>query len=92
MPGFTGQRDGLKIWSSYSSIQQHYMNPAAGAEFLITEQYGDGGILRNHDGEAFMNVYDERKDLAPRDIVARAIDNEMKVFGTKKMFSGLQAF
>ena len=58
-----------------------------GQSFLITEAVrGDGGILRNHNGEAFMERYDERKDLAPRDIVARAIDNEMKVAGTENVF------
>src|SRR5688572_13290894 len=58
-----------------------------GQAFLITEAVrGDGGILRNKGGEAFMERYDHRKDLAPRDIVARAIDNEMKVGGTEHVF------
>jgi L-aspartate oxidase len=58
-----------------------------GQAFLITEAVrGDGGILRNIKGEAFMERYDERKDLAPRDIVARAIDNEMKISGTENVF------
>ncbi|HEX8316529.1 MAG TPA: L-aspartate oxidase [Flavisolibacter sp.] len=58
-----------------------------GQAFLITEAVrGDGGILRNAAGEAFMERYDERKDLAPRDIVARAIDNEMKIGGTEHIY------
>ncbi len=58
-----------------------------GQSFLITEAVrGDGGILRNHKGEAFMARYDERQDLAPRDIVARAIDNEMKINGTEHVY------
>lgn len=64
-----------------------------GHSFLITEAVrGDGGILRNNKGEAFMERYDERKDLAPRDIVARAIDNEMKINGTEHVYLDCRHF
>ena len=55
--------------------------------FLISEALrGEGAILRRPDGEAFMRRYHPKAELAPRDIVARAIDNEMKVHGYEHVY------
>ena len=55
--------------------------------FLVTEALrGEGATLHLHDGDRFMERFDERLELAPRDIVARAIDHEMKRLGTESVY------
>lgn len=55
--------------------------------FLITEAVrGDGGRLYNQDMERFMSQYDEREELAPRDVVARSIDDQLKKRNEKYVY------
>ena len=71
-----------------TNMQYYQFHPTAmyskrdGMLFLISEAVrGDGAKLRTKDGKPFMHKYDEREELASRDIVTRAIDNEMKISG-----------
>ncbi len=94
-PCLTGDGIALALNAGCQLEHMHYIqfHPTAfysrkcQQRFLISEAVrGESGILRNGKGEAFMSKYDIRKDLAPRDIVARSIDQEMQSAKTKHVW------
>ncbi len=95
-PGITGDGIAAAIRAGAKTrhmefVQFHptaFFDAAKGkTAFLISEAVrGEGGILRNHQGEAFMEKHHPMKDLAPRDIVSQAIAREMQNAGVPHVF------
>jgi len=76
----------------YDSASQE-KNERPKRAFLISEAVrGEGGILRNKKGEAFTKRYDVRGDLAPRDVVSKAIINEMKLTDSEHVWLDVTAY
>lgn len=79
-----GQIENMEFYQFHpTALYAPHLKPS----FLVSEAVrGAGAVLKTQDGKEFMQKYDSRGSLAPRDIVARAIDNEMKMRGEEYVY------
>ena len=85
-PWFTAPRAALKIWSSSSFTQRLCMNPVCGHSFLITEAVREMGNTPQCFRRGIHGALRQPQRPGPADIVARAIDHEMKINGTEYVY------
>lgn len=98
-PGAVGEGISLayRIGSEITDMEFIQFHPTAlyredGKSFLLSEALrGEGAYLMNHEGHRFMPDYHELGDLAPRDIVSRAIFNEMRMSGKEFVYLSLRS-